>query len=317
MFSEQDIQAYIMEGKPMPIDFESKKQEINEGLLAEEFQSFAKVAALLESLNCSGQISNDIYYNKRSGLIDLAVIKNEEFYASLLYILRGIRMSSALWQAAGLDDQSFNLGQQYLNGELSLPGYEEIKLANENQLQDLIILPNSRDLYKDLFDFLKKDFGMSFKLPRGLYQFRKPFYGGYVIATSAFSKPGLTDLEQKLHGSPNLQRTTIEDLSNQIQEKNPNCYLSGLNLDEYMAMVVMKYLELKRVQPSMSREHIIHEMIDGESLSFILDLGQSNSALLSKGNEEGYEFVFSQLARGPIGRVKMTFDEKGLIKGGK
>lgn len=310
VYSEQDIQSHILEGKDLPkLDFGEKVEEMKDEMINEQYKNFTRVAALLVSLEATEQITIENFQDKCFEISDLISEINPSLEVKLDGFIKGLQLNAILWKIAGVDEEASDLGRSYLNGTISWPGIKEVGTACDHHYSRIFIIPPVENLHEKLLDFIEKKIWEEPDLPKDFeIKASQPYK---VFATSSMYKSPLAPNE--LSGPISTYGAQLMEKMRNLRADNPNCQLQGMNLDEFMLDQTAKYLEHEELYLDPKRRkdtflegfmrpmYLLGEMRDGKYLTI-------------KNSMRGFRFEYSA-DDGPDVALKVSFTREGLING--
>lgn len=310
VYSEQDIQSHIFEGKDLPkLDFGKKVEEMKDEMINEQYKNFTRVAALLVSLEATKQITPETFRDKCFEISDLLSEINPEQTEQLNEFIGDLQLNSKLWKITGVDEESSDLGRAYLNGTISWPGIKEVSTAWDHHYSRFFIIPPVENLHQKLIDFIEKKIWEEADLPKDLdTKGSRPYK---VFATSGFYKTPLASNE--LTGPISTYGAQLMEKMRNLRADNPNCQLHGMNLDEFMLDQTAKYLQHEELylDPKRRKETFLE---DFTRPTYLLGEVRDGKYLTIKNSIRGFRFEYSG-DDGPDVALKVSFTREGLISG--
>lgn len=309
VYSEQQLQDYVLEGSDLPErhDIERKVQEIMDGLDRGHLKNIMRVAALLYANDKTGKF-DEIESHKR--LMRLLSVAREEdrFLGDYIHFFNScLDNNSDLWQVC-LGQSDINLGRAFLKGGISLPDFNSWKtLIRDGYFDTILIMPPVVNIPQTIIDRFQ-GYSVKFRMPaRYKYEPREAI--SYTFAVDTAESTSQTNYY--LQGQPAEQSIQVKGLSEEMARDDVNINLSGLTLNEYMLLVLDSY--------RIHGESRLGKMIDVDGPgSYLLaePFATDQTLYLEAGSDMPGHYLFEYSSReGPVGRVKAMIKPEGLIDG--
>lgn len=230
-------------------DFERKSQEIINNLKQERVDNFIKAFCLAKLAPKKRKILGGWEKSYESKIDDVAESlddESHEYYIDMKTILtRGTRLYKKIFPKSNLK----NIYSAYLDGEITVPKIDELRLIHESKYENILIIPGQPSVHEMLGLFLNliPDIGIQSELPdqNNISSTIRPT-NYYTIAVK--SNVPEVSVDRKFTARDGLQEYTnfISRIRDDLTSKSlaaENIKMRGLTLQEYLFMQIAYYKE--------------------------------------------------------------------------